>query len=75
MKPKDKELKELTDKQNGQIDAIHNACYQLVCDLTGQELNWNLEWIGEVADTVEWVVCKHLKLMTEMEFYPYVEED
>jgi len=37
-------------------------------------LNWDIELIGEIRDSVETVLVDKLKLMTEMEFYPYIKE-
>ena len=57
---------------------VDNAIYSLVLELTGksaEELEWDIAWIAEIADAVQTVVCDDLKLMTEMEFRPYVERN
>jgi hypothetical protein len=64
---------ELTNAQIEQQDKVQNACYQFICDLAGQELEWDMEWVGDLADTVKDIICDRLDLMSEMEFYPYIE--
>ena len=44
----------------------------MVCHLVGQELEWNMEWIGELAETVSMIVCETLKLEKYEVFYPYI---
>ena len=67
---------ELTKAEIDQQDALEGACYQLVCDLVyggNHYLEWDISWIGDLAELVTEIVCKRLKLKTEEEFYPYVE--
>lgn len=62
---------ELTDKQMEQISDINNAAYTAVCDTLGLEsVEWNMEWIGELADAIASVCVRHFG-KTEMEVYPY----
>lgn len=71
---KDKqELDELTDAQLDQCNLVNGVAYQALCDILGEELPWDMEWIGEVSDVlVEWAI--HLSGKTEMELYPYLDE-
>lgn len=65
---------ELTDEQIERQDRVDNVIHLLLIDLGAHsEIPWNIELIGIVRDAVQEVVCNRLKLMTEMEFYPYVE--
>lgn len=42
---------------------------------TKQPIEWNIEMIGDIRDTVEdWIVAK-LKMCADKEFYPYVEDN
>lgn len=66
--------KQLTKAQLNRQDGVDNACHQLLCDLAGnRDLDWDLEHIGEVRSAVQEVLVDKLHLMTEMEFYPYIE--
>lgn len=64
---------ELTPRQMEQLDEVDNACHQLLCTLAGQEVEWDMAHIGEIADVFEDIICNELGLMTDMEFRPYVE--
>ncbi len=66
---------EFTQAQHDRIDAVDNACHKLLCDLAGEEIEWNIEYIGEVADICQEIICDELKLMTEMEFKPFVQDE
>lgn len=63
---------ELTQEQIDRLDFVHNRIHQMMCDLAGQEIDWNMEWIGEISDLAEHFICKELGLMTDMEFAPYI---
>ena len=42
---------------------------------TTEPIEWNIEMIGDIRDTIEnWIVAR-LKLCIDREFYPYVEEN
>lgn len=59
-----------TDRQ----DLVDNLCYTLVCDLAdNHNLEWDIEWIAEVRECVQEIICDKLHLMTEQQFYPYRE--
>ena len=65
---------ELTDKQITRLDFVHNAIFNLMQDLVpyGNELDWDMEIIGEVADVIQDYLVKK-GICTEMEFVPFVE--
>lgn len=65
----------LTDAQVERQDTVHNACHKLICDLAGQDVEWDMEHIGDLADLVEEIVCDRLQLMSKVEFHPYLEDE
>ena len=67
--------KELTDAQIKQIDLIHNVAYSAMCALfDDKEIEWDIEWIGQIADVLADVAVYYFG-KTEMEIYPYIDED
>ncbi|MDD3428097.1 MAG: hypothetical protein PHR42_04095, partial [Caldisericia bacterium] len=67
--------KELTAKQIGQQDFIDNNIYGLLVGVSEKEIEWDMELISIVREVVQEIICDRLKLMTEMEFYPYIEDE
>jgi hypothetical protein len=68
--------KELTGAQADRQDCVDSAIHALLNDLAiGQEIEWDMEFIGDVREVVQEIICDRLKLMTEMEFYPYIEDE
>jgi len=67
------EERELTQQEIDQQDKLEGLCYKLISDLVEQQVDWNQEWIGELADAVTDIVCNQLKLAKEPEFYPYTQ--
>lgn len=68
---------ELSQYQMDRIDFVHNTCYRFICELAEEDpdrtdIAWNMEWIGELSDLAQEIICHRLGLMTEMEFKPYV---
>ncbi|MHB8084389.1 MAG: hypothetical protein ACYDHZ_00990 [Dehalococcoidia bacterium] len=72
----------LTDAQVERQDLVDNACHALLNGLVassgvahhGRDLiAWDMEHIAAVREAVQEVVVDRLHLMTEMEFYPYIE--
>jgi hypothetical protein len=57
-----------------QVDSVHNLCYSTICELAGQSVPWDIEWIGWLSDKLQEIICERLKLMTEEEFYPSIRE-
>ena len=64
--------RELTNAEIAQQDRLESACHSLVCDMVGEKVNWDIEWIGPIAETVAMIVCETLKLAKYEEFYPYI---
>ncbi len=67
-------MQELTKAQINRQDAVDTAIHQLLCELSGKDLEWNMAHIGDVFNACQDVICNQLKLMTEMEFYPHLED-
>jgi hypothetical protein len=64
-------MKEQTDRQ----DIVDNACYGLICELAkASDVRWDIEYISKVREAVQNVIVDQLHIMSEMEFYPYIEE-
>jgi len=63
---------ELTREQLDRQDKVDNACHNILEELAGKELSWDIELSGIVRDAVQEVLVDRLHLMTEMEFYPYI---
>jgi len=68
---------ELTQKQLDRQDAVDNECHDLLNSLgsktSADSVPWDIELISIVREAVQEVVVDKLHLMTEMEFYPYIE--
>ena len=68
--------KELTPREIETQDAVDGAILNLITSLApeGSEIEWDEEWGGEMRDIIKDVIVDKLHLMTEMEFYPYMQE-
>lgn len=71
------EEKELTPREIETQDAVDGAILDLVTSLApeGAEIEWDAEWGGEIRDIIKYIIVDKLHLMTEMEFYPYIERE
>ena len=63
---------ELSRQEMDRLDFVHNTIHQMICQLAGQEVEWDVEVIGEISDLVEELVCRRLKLMSDRQFAPYL---
>ncbi len=63
----------MTELNVNRQDAVHNACHNLISELAGEEVKWDIENIGDLADEVEDIVCNRLGLMSHEEFCPTVD--
>ena len=64
---------ELTEEQIARQDFVDSTILSLVGYLVGFEttdIKHDIEWVAEIRDTLEQVICRRLGLMTEQEFYP-----
>ncbi len=65
---------ELTQDQQDRQDWVDNACYGLLTELGGgKEIAWDMEHISTVREAVQNALVDKLHIMSEMEFYPYIE--
>ncbi len=68
---------ELTEAQIAQQDAVDNACFNLITELAispGRTIEWDIALITKVREAVEEVICDDLKLMSHMDFYPWIND-
>jgi len=65
-------MEKLTESQIKRQDFVDNEIYDLVKRLapSKKEVEWNIEMIADVRDTIQhWLVDKY-KIVGELEFYP-----
>jgi len=64
----------LTDEQLRRQDFVDNRIFELLRHLGPEsiKLEWDIELIGQIRDSIEDILVERLKLMSEMEFYPYL---
>jgi len=70
---------DLTDEQIERQDFLQNSVYDLVNHVADRAgfvggLAWNIEWIGPLSDHIANILEQHTTL-TEMDVYPYMEEE
>jgi hypothetical protein len=68
---------ELTKEQVDRQDEVDNACYALLLELGrcyAAGLPWDIEEISTVREAVQSVLVEKRHIMSDMEFYPYLEE-
>lgn len=64
----------LTDEQEEQVDTINNIAHRAMCELLGENLDWDIEWIGELSDAMVDIAVTYFG-RSEMELYPYFDEE
>ena len=66
----------LTEVQLERQDFVDNAIHELLQELnpSGKEIQWNIEAIGSIRDTIQYWLVEHYKLIDEDTFYPFVGE-
>ena len=65
-------MQNLSDDQLKHQDFVDNGIYDLVkrLILSTKEIEWNIEMIADIRDTIQhWLVDKY-KIVDELEFYP-----
>ncbi len=65
-------MQKLTEDQIKRQDFVDNEIHDLVKRLTPskREIEWDIEMIGDIRDTIQhWLVDKY-KIVNEFEFYP-----
>jgi len=65
-------LNEFTKSQENRIDEVENAAFEFCKVLTENEnLEWNISFIGEIADLAANVMAEHGYAVR----YPFIEDD
>jgi len=65
-------MQNLNDDQIKRQDFVDNEIYDLVKRLipSTKEIEWDIEMIGDIRDTIQhWLVDRY-KIVEELEFYP-----
>jgi len=65
-------MQEFNDKQLKRQDFVDNEIFDLVTRLnpSTKKIEWNIEMIGDIRDTIQhWPVDRY-KIVDELEFYP-----
>ena len=65
-------MQNLSDEQLRRQDFVDNGIFDLVKRLipSTREIEWNIEMIGDIRDTIQhWLVDRY-KIVDELEFYP-----
>ena len=65
-------MKKLTEDQIKRQDFVDNGIFDLVKRLIPptKEIEWDIEMIGDIRDTIQhWLVDRY-KMVDELEFYP-----
>ena len=65
-------METLSEEQMKRQDFVDNQIYDLVKRLTpsSREIEWNIEMIADIRDTIQhWLVDRY-KIVEELEFYP-----
>ena len=65
-------MQSLSEDQINRQDFVDNEIYDLIKRLipSTREIDWNIEMIGDIRDTIQhWLVDKY-KVVEELEFYP-----
>ena len=65
-------MRDFTEDQIKRQDFVDNQIYDLVKRLTPskREIEWDIEMIGDIRDTIQhWLVDRY-KIVDELEFYP-----
>lgn len=64
---------EFTGAETERQDCVDNVIHNAICELAGQDVDWDIEDIANVRDALEGIIVDKLKLKTEQEFYPFRE--
>jgi hypothetical protein len=65
-------MQKFTEDQIKRQDFVDNQIYDLVKRLvpSAREIEWDIEMIGDIRDTIQhWLVDRY-KIVGELEFYP-----
>jgi hypothetical protein len=65
---------ELTKEQIERQDYVDGTIHDLIRNLSNVEIEWDIENIGKIRDAFKFIIVDDLELMTEQEFYPFLED-
>lgn len=51
-------------------DFVNSKIFELLCDVSGVDLDWDIELIGKIRDVLAEVIVDDLKIMDDQTFYP-----
>ena len=65
-------MQNFTEDQINRQDFVDNQIYDLVKRLnpSTRELEWNIEMIADIRDTIQHWLVDQYKIVDELEFYP-----
>ena len=68
-------MKTLTKRQIERQDSVDNEIFQLLQKLLppSRAMQWDIETIGAIRDAIREQIVDKQKLMSEMQFYPYIK--
>ncbi len=69
-------MKELSEEQIERQDYVDNAVYELIKKInpTDKHIEWDIELIGEVRDSIIECLVQKLGITDEQNFYPFLED-
>lgn len=65
-------MKNFTEDQIKRQDFVDNEIYDLMKRLnpSAREIEWDIEMIGDIRDTIQHWLVDQYKMVDELEFYP-----
>lgn len=68
-------MAQLTEKQIKRQDFVDNKVFELINELLpkSKQIDWDIEIIGNVRDSIRIELVNERKLTNEMKFYPYLK--
>ena len=68
-------MAQLTKRQINRQDFVDNQIFELIQKLLPplKQIDWNVEVIGAVRDTIREQIVDKQKIVSEEQFYPYLE--
>ncbi len=70
-------MTQLTNLEISRQDYVDGIIFKLIQSLnpTKQPIEWNIEMIGDIRDTIEDWIVTNMNICTEKDFYPFIEEE
>ena len=69
-------MKGLSERQIQRQDYVDNAVYELIKQVnpTNKQIEWDIELIGEIRDSIRECLVQKLRITDEQDFYPFLED-